>query len=300
VTAHRYESPEDFKRALEQRLRNASSTGEDFARRRQVLVFERFLARVAARFGDTVVLKGGMVLELRLERARTTKDVDLALATAHDEILDELQALGRANLGDFMTFEVLADAVHPVIRTNALEADGLRFRVVGRLAGKPYGHPFGVDVAFEAASFEGTDQLVTADVLSFADVPPATLRVVSVVTHLAEKLHAFTLPRPRPNSRVKDVPDIALLASIGPIESRRLREALERTFDARRTHPLPAAFPVAPTTWMLPYATMARDDRLPWATLDDVERAARAFFDPVLARPFDATWNPITWTWSTH
>jgi hypothetical protein len=300
VTERRYESPEDFKRALEQRLRNTSSSGEDFARRRQVLVFERFLARVAVRFGDRVVLKGGLVLELRIERARTTKDVDLALATARDDILDELQELGRTDLGDFMTFEVLADAVHPVLRTDALQEDGLRFRVVGRLAGKPYGHPFGVDVAIEAASFEGTDRLVTPDVLSFADVQPATLRAVSVVTHLAEKLHAFTLPRPRPNSRVKDVPDIALLASIGPIDSRRLREALERTFDARRSHLLPAALPAPPTSWTLPYATMARDDRLPWTTLDDVERAAREFLDPVLAGPLAATWSPSTWTWSTR
>jgi hypothetical protein len=41
------------------------------------LVFDRFLARVVAVLGDAVLLKGGLVLELRLERARTTKDIDL-------------------------------------------------------------------------------------------------------------------------------------------------------------------------------------------------------------------------------
>lgn len=66
-----YDSPAAFKRALEDRLKSASASGVDFARRRQLLVFDRFLARVAATFGDAAVLKGGLVLELRLERART-------------------------------------------------------------------------------------------------------------------------------------------------------------------------------------------------------------------------------------
>ena len=47
-----YDSPAAFKRALEDRLKSASASGVDFARRRQLLVFDRFLARVAATFGD--------------------------------------------------------------------------------------------------------------------------------------------------------------------------------------------------------------------------------------------------------
>jgi hypothetical protein len=43
-----------------------------------VLVFERFLARVFAVLGNQVVAKSGVVLELRLARARTTQDVDSA------------------------------------------------------------------------------------------------------------------------------------------------------------------------------------------------------------------------------
>lgn len=75
MTGQTYSSPPAFKQALEQRLKRASNNGVDFARRRQLLVFDRFLARVVAVLGDTVLLKGGLVLELRLERARTTKDI---------------------------------------------------------------------------------------------------------------------------------------------------------------------------------------------------------------------------------
>ena len=44
-------SPQAFKQALEQRLRSSSPTSADFTRRRQLLVFDRFLARTAAVFG---------------------------------------------------------------------------------------------------------------------------------------------------------------------------------------------------------------------------------------------------------
>ena len=42
----RYETPAAFKRALEDRLKAGSDTGVDFARRWQLLVFDRFLVRV--------------------------------------------------------------------------------------------------------------------------------------------------------------------------------------------------------------------------------------------------------------
>jgi len=73
MTQPRYPTADAFKQALEQRLRTASRDGIDFARRRQLLVFDRFLARVAVSLGDAATLKGGLVLELRLQRARTTR-----------------------------------------------------------------------------------------------------------------------------------------------------------------------------------------------------------------------------------
>ena len=109
MIAKKYESPAAFKRALEDRLKAASSSGVGFARRRQLLVFDRFLARMTVAFGDAVMLKGGLVLELRLERARTTKDVDLRIATSSDDHLTRLQAAGHLDLGDFMMFKVAPD-----------------------------------------------------------------------------------------------------------------------------------------------------------------------------------------------
>ena len=109
MTALTYSSPEAFKQALEQRLRTATKTGADLARKRQLLVFDRFLARVVALLGDAATLKGGLVLEMRLERARTTKDVDLRLTGPPGNALATLQEAARRDLGDFMAFEVGPD-----------------------------------------------------------------------------------------------------------------------------------------------------------------------------------------------
>lgn len=68
-----YRTAAAFKQALEQRLRDASPSGTDFARRRQLVVFDRFLARVVLELGDAVTLKGGLAIELRLERARPAR-----------------------------------------------------------------------------------------------------------------------------------------------------------------------------------------------------------------------------------
>src|SRR5882724_566614 len=104
MTTSSYTTPSAFKQALEQRLR--STNGAPFTRRRQLLVFDRFLARMTQVMGDAVILKGGLVLELRLARARTTKDIDVRLVGSAERLLERLQEIGRLQLGDFMTFEI--------------------------------------------------------------------------------------------------------------------------------------------------------------------------------------------------
>jgi hypothetical protein len=146
MTTRTYASPAAFKQALEQRLRAASGSGPDLARRRQLLVFDRFLARIVHTLGDAAVLKGGLVLELRLSRARTTKDIDLRFMGSPERVLERLQEATRLDLGDFLTFEVGPDDDHPEIQNDGMQYDGMRFRAECRLAGKLYGQRFGVDV----------------------------------------------------------------------------------------------------------------------------------------------------------
>ncbi len=298
MTVRSYASPEAFKQAVEQRLRAAATRGRGFARRRQLLVFDRLLARIVVGFGDAVVLKGGLALELRLERARATKDVDLRLSGASDGVLERLQQAARLDLGDFLMFEVVADAEHPEIQNDGMQYEGMRFRAECHLAGKPFGDPFGVDVAFGDPIVGTPESIVAYDILGFAGVTPPTLRVYPLETHLAEKLHAYTMPRARPNSRVKDLPDIVLLASVRALDGGQLRAALEKTFDFRKTHALPKEFPEPNGAWAAPYAAMARENGLAWRTLPDVTAAARTFLDPILRGGTRAIWDPDIWQWT--
>jgi len=297
MTVRAYASPQAFKQALEQRLKSASNSGVDFARRRQLLVFDRFLARVVAVFGDTALLKGGLVLELRLERARATKDVDLRLMGSPESVLASLREAGRLDLMDFMTYEIAPDTEHPQIQNEGMRYEGLRFRAESRLAGKLYGQPFGVDVAFGDPILGEPETVTAEDILAFAGVAPPTLRLYPVETHIAEKLHAYTLPRLRPNTRVKDLPDIALLGTTQPLDAARLRMALAQTFEFRGTHAVPSSVPDPLASWSTPYWELASENELGWPTLEALTVAVGAFLNPVLAGQ-NGTWRPTEWQWS--
>ncbi|MFC1707350.1 nucleotidyl transferase AbiEii/AbiGii toxin family protein [Planctomycetota bacterium] len=294
----RYATPAAFKQALEHRLRAAAQdAGAELARRRQLLVFERFLARLAKVFAERMVLKGGIVVELRLDRARTTKDIDLRLTGRSEEVLPQLQQAGALDLGDFMRFEVQPDPRHPELDAEGMQYQGRRFRVRPMLAGKVYGAPFGLDVAFAEPIVGGPEPVLGSDFLEFAGIAPCTLLVYPLESHIAEKLHAYTLPRTQPNSRVKDLPDMALLAAARPLGGAKLREAIDRTFDHRKTHRPPPRTPEPPAFWEPVYARMAEDDRLRWPSLRELHEAVAAFLDPVLDGRA-TTWDPSGWAWT--
>ncbi len=62
----------------------------------QLFVSECFLLRMLDHFGsESLILKGGHALELRLERARATKDLDIHLSGNSTGLLDTLRELGR-------------------------------------------------------------------------------------------------------------------------------------------------------------------------------------------------------------
>jgi len=297
VKEHRYQSAAAFKMAVEARLRTeATHSGTDLQRLRQLLVFDRFLARLFHAFSDAVLLKGGLALEMRLSRARATKDIDLRLVGAPDDVLPRLQAAGRMDLGDFLVFEVQPDPHHPELDAEGMLYMGRRYRTEPRLAGKIFGRPFGVDVAFAEPLIGQPEVLKGSEFLSFVGITAAEYLAYPLETHIAEKLHAYTLPRSTPNSRVKDLPDLALLASVRSIDSVLLSTAIRQTFDHRSTHPMPPAVPTPPAGWAPVYERMAAMDNLRWKTIDLLLAAVRNFLDPVLFGQ-EGKWDPASWSW---
>jgi hypothetical protein len=254
----KYTTPQAFKQALDDHLRKRGQ-GRDLGRLKQLVIFDRLLARLADEFGDAIVLKGGLALRLRLQRARTTTDIDVRYSGGLDSLLPRLQQAGKRDLGDFMTFEIREDSKHPIIDS---VYQGRRYTVTAKLAGKTFGaSSFGLDVG------------------------------------VGEKLHAYTLVYDTYNGRAKDLYDMALMSMELSVASERLRAAIDQTFSARDKHGVPTDLPDPPSQWASSYPADQVEFGLPWSTLADCHRRARQFVGPVLAGIQASIWSPEAGEW---
>jgi hypothetical protein len=170
--APRYATPRAFRDALEARIQTAARAASmDVTRVRQSRIFERFVARLTAHLGERVVVKGGVVLELRLAGARSTRDVDLRVSGSPEALLAELRLAGQLDLGDFLMFDVTPDPRNPTIDTEGMIYEGRRFRVQAMLAQKVYGDQFGVDAAFGDRMMAPPEVIEGSDFFAFAGLP---------------------------------------------------------------------------------------------------------------------------------
>jgi hypothetical protein len=225
-------TPHGFREQLLQRLRNeALRTGVPVQRLQQRVAYERLLARLA---GGDWVLKGGFALQLRYGLlTRPTKDVDLRTALPVHEALERLRrTVEAAELPDQFGFELGAAARE----MQGAPGGSLRFRVVARIAGIAF-VTFHVDLSSGDALVGPPDVLRGSDLLGFAGVEPVDFAVYPISQHLAEKLHAYTLPRAEENTRVRDLVDLVAIAAAEPADADRLRASVAATFAARGSHP---------------------------------------------------------------
>jgi len=289
----RFATGSAFRQALEDRLRNqAHASGVPLVRLRKLVAFDRFLARLAAIQPDRWVLKGGLGLQLRLgERARTTQDVDLLLTLGDPFAL--LAEAARADLGDWFAFEV---SLGPSTTGGAQRAR--RFSTRSLLDSRTF-ETFRVDVGLEDALLLPGEMLSGAALLAFADLQPARVLCYSLGQQLAEKVHAYSMPRlSREGSRVRDLIDILVIASLATLEAATLRSVLQATFDRHATHPVPRFFPPPPAGWAIPYRRLARDVKSRWLSLAEANEAASRFLDPILEGSALTCWDPQRWRWS--
>ena len=291
----RYSDAGAFRQALEQRLKDAAEG--DNARlvnaRRRVL-FYRLLARMAATAGDRWLLKGGLALDLRLpDRARATRDVDLDWRAPADDLVDALIEVTRHDAGDFFAFTVERSGT-PQDRLGGSH----RFRVVASLGGRPF-DSFQLDVGLRSRDDAEPEWLETPDVLAFADIKPATIAAVTVEVQVAEKFHAYTrtYEGDRQSTRVKDLVDLALIASLLPLDAGRLWDTLQSTFDTRHTHTAPEVLPEPPDDWRPAFRELAGTV----GVQTDIAAArtdVAALLEPILSGAVkDGSWSPDAQRW---
>ena len=245
--------------ALEARLLElARRTGTDLQRLRRRVAFDRLLARMFIEKQDRPAwcLKGGYAIELRIETARTTKDIDLSIASREPiapELLHRLvDDAASLDLADGFVFQV----GESILDLDAAPQGGSRFPVQARMAGRPF-VGFHLDIGIGDDLIEPTDEIEGEGWFDFAGLPRPEFRTISREQQFAEKLHAYTRPRTdRDNSRVKDLVDLHLLMRT-QMEPRRLRENIERTFAHRATHPIPTELAPPPESWRARFAELA-------------------------------------------
>jgi hypothetical protein len=256
-----YKTPQALRTALEARLLQLGKrTGTDLQRLRRCVAFDRLLARM---FTENVgrpswYLKGGYAIELRIETARTTKDIDLSIPAREPITPESLHRMvddaGSLDLADGFVFQV----GESILDLDAAPQGGSRFPVQARMAGRPF-VGFHLDIGIGDELMEPTDQIEGEGWFDFAGLPRPAFRMISREQQFAEKLHAYTRPRiERDNSRVKDLVDLLLLMQT-EMDQPRLRDNIERTFTHRATHLLPPALPPPPESWRPRFQELATE-----------------------------------------
>lgn len=293
-------SPQGFKRAVEDRLRQeAKLNGQTLDRLLHVFVMGRFAARILERYPHQVLIKGGYALEIRLNqeqyRARTTKDLDISLYLPANTALELLQEVGQLDLKDFMNFQVSQGSD---LTLSGNEYGGTRFAIECLWAGTSC-RRFGLDVAFGEPQLqpEQFPAPLLAKWLQSEGVTIPEYRLVSREQHLAEKLHAYTFPR-QENSRVRDFPDMGLLIQ-WELSGDQLLSTITQVFRHRGTHPLPKQLPQASNSWAEPYLRLRKNDpALPWASLAELQQLLSRFWNPLLSEQvLQQHWYPLEQAW---
>jgi hypothetical protein len=259
---NRYQTPTALRRALEDRLMAAvRREGGDLQRMRRQVAFDRLLCRLFHETEAPWLLKGGYAMELRIDTARTTRDIDLAVRNPPSKKWDNavsrglLENAASVDLKDGFEFTIGA----PSMDLDAAPYGGSRFPVEAQMAGRRFAS-FHLDVSAGDVLREPFEILEGKDWLGFAGIAKAKLPAISREEQFAEKLHAFTLPRTgRPNTRVKDFVDMVLLFDSGKMDQARLGENIKATFRRRATHDVPASLPQPQAAWEPTFTELAAE-----------------------------------------
>lgn len=258
-----FKSATDFRKSLEARLKRiAQTTGQDLQRLRRKVAFDRLLARIFEGSDESqFLLKGGYAMELRFDKARATRDIDLTYLERFkknpepdisEEIFQELRDISQIDMQDFFVYRI----GEAQLDLDNAPYGGARFPVSSLVDGRLFVR-FQIDIGLDIV-VNKIDKVKGSDWLDFCDIPSPVMSMITEEQQFAEKVHAYTLPRDgRMNSRVKDLIDLLLLLDRRGFDLRACKESLHTVFKVRGTHQLPGKLPTPPVQWENLFQKMA-------------------------------------------
>jgi hypothetical protein len=293
----KYTSGAAFRQGLETRLRAVNhSQGTSLVRLRKSVAFDRLLARLVAAAPGRWVLKGGLALDYRFgAAARPTKDIDLAVQAGEEAATADLLAAASLDLGDFFVFSIERTAKLDQL----LEGSAVRYHVRADLAGRRF-EDFVVDVGFDMPSGWEPEELVGPDLLGFAGIDPVVAPSLPLELQVGEKVHAYSRAYGDDgigSTRVKDLVDLALIATAAELDAARLHRAIVETFEHRSRREVPRALRAPPADWDVPFRRLAAEIGLA-ADLTQGHALPARLLDPILSgATTTGRWDPARQVW---
>jgi len=226
--------------SVRQRLLNlAKQQKDDFGLFLTRYALERLLYRISqSEHRETFILKGALLFDLWInERHRPTRDADF-LAYG-ENALTRFEAIFRELCtqpveDDGLIFD--PSSVQAIRIKEDADYEGVRVTFIGTLSNARI--PVQIDLGFGDAITPAPKETAFPTLLG---LPEPVLLTYPKETVVAEKFEAM-VKLAIANSRMKDFYDIGVIAATFDFESGLLLNAIERTFERRKT-PLPVEFP---------------------------------------------------------
>ena len=260
----KYNTPHALLMAINDRLRTISKNERVAVNRlRRHLAFDRLLTRLFNMKKYPWVLKGGYVMELWIQSARATKDIDLVmfehLISSKDSkkqssaIHDLLVSAATLDLKDFFIFEISQASMQLI----GPPEGGMRFPVNSILDGKTFAR-FHIDIGVGDTQIKPLEKLESRNWLGFAGIKTTPFLTISKEQQFAEKFHAYTMSG-QDNSRVKDLVDMILLIQQSKMSNSKVKKSIVAVFKSHHILEIPSKLKPPPLFWSAPFSKLAEE-----------------------------------------
>jgi hypothetical protein len=293
--SHSYPSPQAFRQALTDKLREASRNGPwTLSQLQRQFAYDRLLERLYL-VDDGWVVKGATALLARGIGVRGTIDVDIYRERARELAGSELREAAAQDIGDWFSFELGP--------SRAVATDAAVRIPVTAYVGTASWASFHVDLVGSDMRMTGQpDNVPPLARVLMPDIEQHGYRAYPLVDHIADKISA-TVQRysdqERPSTRFKDLVDlVAIITEVSVAAD--LQMAALASEARRRGMGMPAIFDVPDRAiWERGYAAEAGRSLLTTApTLTEALAVVRPFVDPLLAGAAVGRWDPKLGRWT--